>query len=688
MTPEAPEDQNACQIKIGSHVYGWNHGEVETLPAYYDRTEFVPKDPNDQETKRFIEQLNTIKRLKLAQGGLRHKNMVINISGIEVWVEGNDIARNATVTMSTQHAHFGPDKAKDGRTDTFAHTSSTSRGDQYIQLEFSTPFDLRKLDYIKINNRRDCCGYRTHNLILWLFGEKGEYHTTLQAINVDQVFRKSDFKLSGIGKDFLQKTEQKRTKDFQHYRLHDSDWNTTGTKGRFKIGNDDIDILETQGDCKDVLWMYSDHGVGQRDGFTKDPNGNTFEKFKTSSDGTLVPINPGYNKLNDWQYYPAHGHFMNQISHLWAKPVPTDKYNDDMDVHGLIRSGHATIWRDTGGDDKKQPSALYYGQDGRFMEQDPTTTLACATKHHNPHTECSGGKVVGEPCPGGKMHWLNSQKVRCFYETPREIQTLKNALRSTRSNDPRLRMYENIKSKFCSDPNNLEKTIEGKKCKVWGDAEDLTRKFCSENNYNRLKNGDNACTRTGMPNEDLFETIASEFCNANPNDSWCKCYNQVTDVCETKPDAAGCKEVDDEIDEILEDLPADGSGLLAKNEVKARRHCWARVCSNDQDAFVPRERKDCSLDVCIQSLQVGGHLAQSDVKMKCDIKPTTDDKQMQEYRDSTGRQGPGNTPSDRIKKWGKKWMLGSGIGVTSSSMLLSLCCVLILMMSGDPSTLE
>lgn len=683
----------SCAIKIGSHAGGWNHGTVETLPAYYQDYDYEPKDPNNAEAKALVERINKIYSIELLQAYGTHLNEPINISGIEVVVDGKDVAKDGTATMSSQHAHYGPANVIDGKTNTIAHTNNkTSDNDpQWIKVSFKEAFDFRKLDYIKIKNRRDCCHNRTHGLILSLRDANGRpvRRVTLQSVNMDQVFRRSDLRLykdwrgKGPAKDAKRLLKDKPgTRDFQHYRLHDGTphhWDTvTGTKGQFKIGNDDIDIMETEGDCKDVLWMYSDHGVLVRDGYTKDLNNNSFEKFK-ETDGTIVPVNPGYNKLNDWQYYPAHGYFMNQISELWAKPVPTDKYNDDMDVHGLIRSGHATIWRDAGGDRKKQANALFYGQDGRFMEQDPTTTLACGTNHHNPHTECTSGKVVGEPCPGGKMHWLNSQKVRCYYETPEEIQTLKNALASTPSNDPRLKMYENIKSKFCAEPGNLNKTIDGKKCKEWGDAEKLTRDYCTANDWEKMKAKDNACTRTGMPNEDLFESLSSEFCNANAGDSWCKCYNQVKNVCKTKNDAAGCKDVDDQIAEILKDLPKDGSGTIAKNEVNARRHCWAGVCSNDKDAFVPRERKDCNLNVCIQSLQTGGHLVDSDVQMTCETEETTDDEAMKKYKEDSEKYN--------LKLGGKDskgFDIGKDVAVVggglAASIFLMFCCLMVMMM--------
>ena len=702
--PKLSGSEDQCRIKLGNHVGGWDHGKVEELPAWYQDYEWTPKDANNEEAKKLVERLSKISGITLRQSS-DNANKPINLAGIRVYVGGAEVSPTFA-EMKTAHGSFPANNLTDKNNATIAHTQNGSaNGDQWVRVSFSTPFDFTKLDYIRIHNRRDCCQDRTLGLYVFLEDVEGNpvWYSRLQNSTYhDHILMRSDFEISQHTKNTVYGSsaipdvdvnsslqakvdelldKKPTTRDFQHYRLHHGNWdNNVGNKTWFKIGNDDIDIMETQGDCKDVLWMYTDHALYKPKGYIKDLNNNRFEKFE-QVDGTIVPVNDGFNKLNDWNYYPAHGYFMNQISHVWAKPVPTDEYNVDMDVHGLIRSGHATIWRDSGGNNKKQAEALFHDDGGRFMKQDATTTLACSTNHHNPHTDCpEAGRVVGEPCPGGKMHWLNSQKVRCFYDTKEQIQTLKNSLASTKSNDPRLVMYENIKSKFCADPKNLNTTIDGKKCKDWGDAEKLTREYCSANGWEKMKARDNACTRTGMPNEDLFETLSSEFCDANAGDSWCKCYNQVkTDFCKTNPDAAGCKDVDDQISEILKDLPSDGSGTIAKNEVKSRRHCWAGVCANDKDAFVPRERKDCNLDVCIQSLNVGGALAGSDVQMTCETEETKDDKNMKEYKD--------DSESYNLKLGGGKNSKGLSIGkdvafVGGSILMcvfLAFCCLMLLM---------
>ncbi|AUT19184.1 hypothetical protein DSLPV1_213 [Dishui lake phycodnavirus 1] len=634
-------DENQCRLRIGTHVDGWHRGNVENLPAYHQDVEYVKK-PNlsEEDSAKADELLNQISKfryVRLTQTIHSPANTPLNLHEVQVVVSGQDVARNKLVSASSQYAGYEASRLVNGSGrnghDSMAHTNSGTNN-QWFVIDLGEDYEFKKLDYVKILNRKDCCSDRIRGLCIYLQDAKGDtiWVSPIVRGSLDVLYYRWHFTFSTknkMGSDTYRNWSIKKkvstvldanykNRHFDHYRLHDGGFDKQVGRDRQYIGNDDIDILEMNGDCSDVLWMYSDHGVYNSGGLVSDPEaGTTYEKFSTT-DGSIVPVNKGYNKLNSWDHYPQHGHFFNQISHVWAKPVPKDKYHTDMEVHGLIRSGHATIVQDG----TNQTQALF--DDPKFMKQDARTTLRCSTKHHHPHTECPD-KIVGEPCPGGKMHWVHSQKVRCYYINEQEINTLKSNLNGAQPGDPRISMYERIKSEFCADSENLEKVIDGQKCKNWGNADQLTRQYCSANNFAKLKAGDSACTRTGMPNEDLFETIAGEFCDANPTDSWCKCYNQLHDVCTTNADAAGCAEVNAQISDLTSAIKSDdGAGAIARREIENRRHCWARVCSNDRDAFVPRERGDCSLDMCIQELQTGGHLVDSDVEMNCEINENND----------------------------------------------------------------
>lgn len=679
-TWNGPEDQ--CRLRIGTNVAGWHEGIVESLPAwsYKGYTLKVKDGLTDAEktaVQAEIEKVKTFRKVYLT----RNNNAdYFNLAQLEVYIHGvGNVAAGKTGSASVaMGGNNGIGNLTDGNLTTIAHSDGTSTS-EWFEIDLGADYNFSDLQSVVIRNRRDCCQNRMKNIYITLKDAQGRalYDTMhIRAKNHgDFTVLGGDFQIANQGfnngidyaklRDSTEKVYDGH-KNFNNWRLHHGDLNrNTGRPHRY-VGNDDIDILETQGNCDDVLWMYTDHAVYDLEGYIDDATEKTsFEKVKTV-DGTVVPINAGFNKLNSWDHYPAHGHFMNQISHVWARPIPKDKYNADMDIVGNIRSGHATVWRDTG---TPQVNSMYDG-DGRFFKQDERTTLKV---QGGPHLEPKDqpGAINGVPCPGGKMHWINSQKVRCYYSNESEIAELQRTVANAQTGDPRIGMFEQIKNKFCDESANIDKIIDGQKCRVWGDATKLTREYCGANNYEKLKAGDALCTREGMP-EGLFETINNEFCEANAGDSWCKCYNLINGKCDANPEAAGCAEATQEYEEIIADLPDDSNGQFVRRELQGRMHCRAKVCASERDTYLPKERPDCKMDVCLQNLNVGGHLTDADVNMNCgdDTKDTTKDPDAYEDEDDKAV-GFGD-----LRKGPNILLLAGGGGL----FMLCCCCLLIILL--------
>lgn len=687
-----PNDQ--CRIRIGTVDQGWHKGTVESLPAFsYKGFSLKMKDNLTDEQKTEAEKLmEKVKTFRFVQLKRYDNADEMNLGELEVYVGGQNVAAGKGGEESSR---WDNDKGSDKLTDGNPRTMYHSRGGDgaWVQVDLGADYNFTDLGKIIVRNRRDCCQGRINNLYVELHNAKREKIYDTRDLPVknhgDVILYGSDFDFpmatfESVPGEFnlrvvplrekmeaLTEKVYEGTKYFNHWRFHHGPLDRNVGRGHRRIGDNDIDILETQGTCDDVLWMYTDHGVYDPDGWIDDATeGTTFEKFKNGGDGTLVPINAGFNKLNSWDHYPAHGHFLNQISHMWARPIPKDKYNADMDIVGNIRAGHATVWRDGGA---PQTNSMYEG-DGRFFKQDERTTLKVqGGPHHEPKDQ--QGAINGVPCPGGKMHWINSQKVRCYYSNESEIAELQRTVANAQTGDPRIGMFEQIKNKFCNEAANIDKTIDGQKCRVWGDATKLTREYCGANNYEKLKAGDALCTREGMP-EGLFETINNEFCEANAGDSWCKCYNLINGKCEANPEAAGCAEATTEYEEIIADLPEDSNGEFVRRELQGRMHCRAKVCASERDTFLPKERPDCKMDICLQNLNVGGHLTDADVDMNC-----SDDK---------GDTTPGGGYEDEDDdKGGLPAFFGGGKGKGKGSFpgvfllaggggLLSLCCCCLL----------
>jgi len=111
------------------------------------------------------------------------------------------------------------------------------------------------------------------------------------------------------------------------------------------------------------------------------------------------------------------------------------------------------------------------------------------------------------------------------------------------------------------------------------------------------------------------EELSMKFCEGNPTDERCSCYNVMYADCEKTPDIPGCREANAWKSSILEVVPKnaafDSQRELASREIDLRRHCGTEVCSKDK--YRPPDYKDlenmglCTfqLDICASDVQVG-----------------------------------------------------------------------------------
>lgn len=111
------------------------------------------------------------------------------------------------------------------------------------------------------------------------------------------------------------------------------------------------------------------------------------------------------------------------------------------------------------------------------------------------------------------------------------------------------------------------------------------------------------------------EELSMKFCEENPTDDRCSCYNVMYADCEKTPDIPGCREANGWKNSILDLVPKnaafDSQRELASRELDLRRHCGTEVCSGDK--YRPPDYKDlqsiglCSfqLDICASDVQVG-----------------------------------------------------------------------------------
>lgn len=121
------------------------------------------------------------------------------------------------------------------------------------------------------------------------------------------------------------------------------------------------------------------------------------------------------------------------------------------------------------------------------------------------------------------------------------------------------------------------------------------------------------------------EVPTKEFCEQNPTDERCSCYNVVYLDCKKNLQMPGCDKAMEWVETTLEAVP-DTQGphkAVARLELMERLHCPARVCVG-ANKYKPKILDDlrgaspCSfkLDICLQDVNVGGSI-DSEVFSEC-----------------------------------------------------------------------
>ena len=147
----------------------------------------------------------------------------------------------------------------------------------------------------------------------------------------------------------------------------------------------------------------------------------------------------------------------------------------------------------------------------------------------------------GKPCPGGDAYWKGFQKVSCVYnvKTGDKLGRLRTLHReqkdSTISNDPRKDMYDKLVTDYCDRADRLDDRVSSEsgnasKCRSIVDAKKMAKDYCEKGD--KIKTDATLCTNeSDSLGPTLYDELASKYCDANPNDPFCGCYNVVTNKC-------------------------------------------------------------------------------------------------------------------------------------------------------------
>ena len=223
----------------------------------------------------------------------------------------------------------------------------------------------------------------------------------------------------------------------------------------------------------------------------------------------------------------------------------------------------------------------------------------------------------------------------------------------------------------------------------------LLNTYCTANNVH-IKDSGHACSTIKTYNSALYDTIAKAFCEANPNDSFCSCYNVMNDKCanDSKTGVAGCSETGSYVD-LRNATPID-----FQNVWDGQRKCGS-VCAGANKYIPPGVTTGCktTIQICKQDIDVGS-MSESDIKASCELNAGDGSS----VGGGGGGGGGGDTEEEVVSltdfrtnpksyipnsieglKTSRKQQLG--VGGVGGVVMMMCCCMLMLLLlsSGGPA---
>ena len=342
--------------------------------------------------------------------------------------------------------------------------------------------------------------------------------------------------------------------------------------------NDEDTSAQVTGDCAWVIMQHPEgHGGG---GFIVDPG----EYVPNLSDSN----HHGEGKGSTNHRFYKRGDNVNRVIRLTP---PTDGYYDDIDIY-FKRADTRT------------------GQWGHF----PWVTEDLLANPNDSNQLITSATDKGQPCPGAaKASIIGHRRYRCTYNTEAQITNLKSGIQGKTGGDPRLAMYNNIRDKFCNDVSNAFKSPGGESCLERSTGVALAKQYCEVGN--RI-HSDTNCTKENLSVAN-YDSIAEAYCEANPNDSFCSCYNVVNDKCadDSTTGPAGCDHpTGAAYVKIRNATPSDQKSLW-----DGQRKCGS-VCTGAGKYLPDNNQAGCktTIQICSQNFNVGS-MSDSDITASCEL---------------------------------------------------------------------
>jgi hypothetical protein len=227
------------------------------------------------------------------------------------------------------------------------------------------------------------------------------------------------------------------------------------------------------------------------------------------------------------------------------------------------------------------------------------------------------------PCPGASAKYLNSKSgVRCIYPKTGKagadaLKTLHGAKGNYKSNESD--MHTSLAGTFCADSNNVFESPGGETCLARSTGAALAKTYCQvvePDGTVRIKSDPN-CTVENLFQAN-YDEVAKNYCNTalGRADTFCKCHNVTSGVCDANPTAAGCPKKKETFDKLVAATPSDQQDVWSGME-----SCFGRVCTGTGVFIPPNSNQNCdkTVNVCIQDIDIGS-MTDSNITPVCDIK--------------------------------------------------------------------
>jgi hypothetical protein len=172
-------------------------------------------------------------------------------------------------------------------------------------------------------------------------------------------------------------------------------------------------------------------------------------------------------------------------------------------------------------------------------------------------------------------------------------------------------MFNNIYDKFCNNTDNAFTSPGGQSCLERSTGIAIAKTYCSEDD--NIKSDAN-CTKESL-NKANYDSLAAAYCESNPNDSFCSCYNVVKDKCadDKKTGVKGCAATSEYVD-LRNATPSEFRSVW-----NGQRKCGS-ICTGG-DKYIPdNNQAGCktTIQICAQDINVGS-MSESDIKASCEL---------------------------------------------------------------------